>query len=63
MRDDVKILDCDRHVMEPGDIWDNYLEPAYRHHNVKTPGWFTFGTHDRFRRVEPRWHRRHHAAR
>ena len=44
MRDSVKILDCDRHVMEPGDIWDNYLEPAYRHHNVKTPGWFTFGT-------------------
>lgn len=44
MRDGTKILDCDRHVMEPGDIWDNYLEPAYRHHNVKMPGWFSFGT-------------------
>ena len=44
MRDGVRILDCDRHVMEPGDLWDNYLEPAYRHHNVKMPGWFTFGT-------------------
>ena len=44
MRNDLKIIDCDRHVMEPADIWDKYLEPAYRHHNVKMPGWYSFGT-------------------
>ncbi len=44
MRNGLKIIDCDRHVLEPADIWDNYLEPSYRHHNVKTPGWFSFGT-------------------
>lgn len=44
MRNGLRIMDCDRHVMEPGDLWDKYLEPAYRHHGVRMPGWYGFGT-------------------
>ena len=32
MRDGFKIIDCDRHVMEPGDLWDRYLDPPFKHY-------------------------------
>lgn len=30
-----KIVDADGHVLEPMDLWDNYLEPRYRDRGVK----------------------------
>ncbi len=27
-----KVMDCDIHVHEPIDLWDRYMEPAYREH-------------------------------
>jgi uncharacterized protein len=29
------VVDCDSHVMEPPDLWENYLEPAYRERAIK----------------------------
>jgi predicted TIM-barrel fold metal-dependent hydrolase len=31
-----KVVDVDRHVVEPRDIWERYLEPAFRD---RAPGW------------------------
>jgi predicted TIM-barrel fold metal-dependent hydrolase len=31
MRNGYRIIDADRHLMEPRDLWDNYLEAKYRH--------------------------------
>lgn len=30
-----KIVDADGHILEPMDLWDNYLEPAYRDRGIK----------------------------
>ena len=30
-----KVIDADGHILEPVDIWDNYLEPAY---HERAPG-------------------------
>jgi predicted TIM-barrel fold metal-dependent hydrolase len=30
MKDGFKVLDADRHVIEPADLWQRYLEPEYR---------------------------------
>ena len=35
MRDGFKIIDCDRHVVEPEDLWDRYLEAPFKHYGVK----------------------------
>ena len=24
------VIDCDEHILEPPDLWETYLEPAYR---------------------------------
>ncbi|WP_428266885.1 amidohydrolase family protein [Haliangium sp.] len=32
MRDGHRIIDADRHVIEPTDLWGEYLDPAYRDH-------------------------------
>jgi len=32
MRDGFRIIDCDRHVMEPADMWERYLDRPYRHY-------------------------------
>ena len=24
------VIDCDGHILEPPDLWETYLEPAYR---------------------------------
>ncbi len=32
MRDGFRIIDCDRHVMEPADMWERYLERPFRHY-------------------------------
>jgi hypothetical protein len=26
-----KVVDSDMHVMEPADLWQQYIDPAYRH--------------------------------
>ena len=35
MRDGFRIIDADRHVVEPLDLWSKYLEPEYRHYAPK----------------------------
>jgi uncharacterized protein len=32
MRNGLRVMDCDRHVLEPRDIWDNYLEAPFKHY-------------------------------
>src|SRR5690242_12469339 len=32
MRDGLQIIDADRHVVEPMDMWRAYLPPSYREH-------------------------------
>jgi predicted TIM-barrel fold metal-dependent hydrolase len=32
MRDGFRIIDCDRHVIEPADLWDKYLDTPYKHY-------------------------------
>lgn len=44
MRNGYRIMDCDRHVMEPKDLFENYLEPEFRHHGVSVEGWYSFFT-------------------
>lgn len=34
MRGNFKIMDCDRHIFEPDDIWERYLDPSFRHYNL-----------------------------
>ena len=29
------VVDMDSHVMEPPDLWKNYLEPKYRHQAIR----------------------------
>ena len=30
MKDGLRFVDCDMHVMEPPDLFDRYLDPAFR---------------------------------
>ena len=30
-----KVIDCDIHVEEPADLWERYMEPAYKEHRPK----------------------------
>jgi predicted TIM-barrel fold metal-dependent hydrolase len=30
MRDGFRVVDADRHIIEPSDLWDRYMEPAFR---------------------------------
>src|SRR5438132_12354443 len=30
MTTDELLIDCDGHILEPPDLWETYLEPAYR---------------------------------
>jgi uncharacterized protein len=32
MRDGLRIMDCDRHVIEPADLWEKYLDAPYKHY-------------------------------
>jgi uncharacterized protein len=32
MRNGIKVMDCDRHVMEPRDMWDRFLDTRYKHY-------------------------------
>ena len=27
-----KVIDADGHILEPVDLWDRYMDPAYREH-------------------------------
>ena len=27
-----KVIDADGHILEPTDLWDNYMDPAHREH-------------------------------
>src|SRR6202050_3697210 len=29
------VIDCDSHVMEPPDLWENYLEPKFRDRAIR----------------------------
>lgn len=29
------IVDCDAHVLEPADLWQNYLEPKFRDRAIR----------------------------
>jgi predicted TIM-barrel fold metal-dependent hydrolase len=40
MRDGFRIIDCDRHVMEPADMWERYLDRPFRHY----VGWLVQAT-------------------
>ena len=44
MKAGYKTIDCDRHVVEPIDMWDNYLEKRFQHYNVQMGGRFTLAT-------------------
>lgn len=35
MRNGFKVIDCDRHVVEPADMWERYLEGPFKHYGVK----------------------------
>src|SRR5690242_4551922 len=30
MKDGFKVIDADRHVIEPSDLWDRYMDPQFR---------------------------------
>ena len=36
MKDGLRFVDCDMHVMEPSDLFDKYLDPKLKH-RVLTP--------------------------
>ncbi len=36
MKDGLRFVDCDMHIMEPPDLFDRYLDPAFKH-RVSTP--------------------------
>jgi len=31
MKDGMLVADCDMHIFEPADLWQRYIDPAYRH--------------------------------
>ena len=31
MKDDYRVFDSDMHVLEPADLWERYIDPAFRH--------------------------------
>ncbi len=35
MKNGFKVIDCDRHVVEPADIWDRYLDKRFAHYQVR----------------------------
>ena len=35
---DYKVIDADGHILEPVDLWDNYMDPQYR---ARAPRMFT----------------------
>ncbi len=35
---DYKVIDADGHILEPVDLWDNYMDPQYRE---RAPRMFT----------------------
>ena len=38
MKDGMRFVDCDMHVMEPADIFDRYLDPKFQHRVISAPG-------------------------
>ncbi len=36
MKDGLRFVDCDMHIMEPPDLFERYLDPAFKH-RVSTP--------------------------
>ena len=44
MKSGFKTIDCDRHVVEPVDMWEKYLDPEFQHYNVQMGGRFTLAT-------------------
>ena len=38
MKDGMRFVDCDMHVMEPADIFDRYLDPRFKERVISAPG-------------------------
>ena len=38
MKDGMRFVDCDMHVMEPADLFDRYLDPKFQHRVISAPG-------------------------
>ncbi len=38
MKDGLRFVDCDMHVMEPADLFDRYLDPQFRDRVISAPG-------------------------
>ena len=38
MKDGMRFVDCDMHVMEPADIFDRYLDPKFKDRVISAPG-------------------------
>jgi len=59
MRDGFRIVDCNRPVMEPTDLWERYLDRSFQHY----VGWLVpatdtmLGLHDIFWRPNPHFGR------
>ena len=37
MKDGLRFVDCDMHIMEPTDLFDKYLDPAFRQRVTSSP--------------------------
>ena len=35
MTTDSLLIDCDGHILEPPDLWEHYLDPAYRDRTLR----------------------------
>ena len=53
MKDGMRFVDCDMHIMEPQDLFDRYLDPAFKDRISSTIGadgtaranWYIDGIH------------------
>ena len=37
MKEGYRFVDCDMHIMEPVDLFEKYLDPAFRHRVTSSP--------------------------
>ncbi len=46
MKQNFKIIDSDMHIMEPLDLWENYLDPRFKERGPRpVPGQTQFGVY------------------
>ena len=39
MKDGLRFVDCDMHIMEPPDLFERYLDPAFKHRVILPIGY------------------------